>query len=141
MTPALLVVALGLAAPVKEPKTTADALVGKWAAESVVMDGEAAQPRPRTTWTFTPDWKSILAGGDQDSTEGTYKVDPTKEAAEIDISAGPKGGRPVKGLYRVEGDTLSLCLVGATDERPKKFEAPAESKAMVITFKRFKKKD
>jgi uncharacterized protein (TIGR03067 family) len=142
MTHALLVLAVTVAAPAaKDGKKDLPGLVGEWAAESAVVRGKPDNPPPGTTWTFTADGKSVLRVGDGNGeVAGTYKADPKKDPAEVDITAGPKGG-PVKGLYKVEGDTLTLCLVTDGEERPKKIESPADSKAIVITFKRVKKKD
>jgi uncharacterized protein (TIGR03067 family) len=139
MMPVLLFLALTAAAPQNEAKPTAAALVGTWKAEAVVMDGERSEPRPDVIWTFTAEGQSVLRVWADDSMEGTYKADAAKDPPEIDISSGPKLGLPAKGLFRVEGDALTLCLVGQAAARPKKFEAPAGSKAMLITLKRVKK--
>jgi uncharacterized protein (TIGR03067 family) len=141
MTHTLLVLAVTLAAPVKDGKKDPPGLVGEWAAESAVIRGKPDNPPPGTTWTFTADGKSVLRVGDGNGeVEGTYKADPKKDPAEVDITAGPKGG-PARGLYKVDGDTLTLCLVTDGEDRPKKIEAPAGSTAVLITFKRVKKKD
>jgi uncharacterized protein (TIGR03067 family) len=46
------------------------------------------------------------------------KLDPTKEPKEIDLVVGP--GKPILGIYKLDGDRLGLCL-GDEDNRPTEF--------------------
>lgn len=140
MNPVLFALAIAVDAPgPKEAKKEPPALVGVWAAEAAVKDGKPDNPPPGTTWEFTADGKSVLRiGGGGDTREGTYKADASKDPAEVDVSVGPKGD-PLKGLFAVDGDTLTLCFFTDSDERPKKIETASGSKAIVVTLKRVKK--
>jgi hypothetical protein len=44
----------------------------------------------------------------------------------------------VKGIYKIDGDTLTMCL-SPTGERPAKFESTAGGQTILMTFKRMKK--
>lgn len=143
MTPAILALAVAVAAPAAKdpPKTDVTTIVGEWDAESAMSRGKPDNPPPGTTWTFTAEGKSVLRiGGRDEPKDGTYKADPKKDPAEVDITDGPKG-RPMRGIYKVEGDTLTLCLSGDDEDRPKAFDAPAGSRVILIILKRAKKKD
>ena len=142
-TSVLLALAIAVAAPGTKnpPKKDPPALVGEWAGESGVEKGRALALPPGTGWVFTADGKSVLTlGGGAGSTEATYKADATKAPAELDLSDGPKG-KPLRGIFKVEGDTLTVCLVEGDADRPTAFESAAGSKAILLTLKRVKKKD
>jgi uncharacterized protein (TIGR03067 family) len=145
MSIALLVVAVAVAAPAaKDGKERPPSLVGEWEAVKGVRDGaETDIPAGRYTLTFTADGKMTERRAGGPNGEGTYATDPAKAPAEVDfVSTSEKGKPPVRGIYKVDGDTLTLCLVekdGA--ERPKSFDASDGSKAVLVILKRVRKKD
>jgi uncharacterized protein (TIGR03067 family) len=135
---ALAVVAPG---PKDPPKKDAASVVGEWVAESAVEKGRPRQPPPGTTWAFTAAGKSVLTLGGRDPAEGTYKADAGKAPAELDVSAGPTG-KPLRAIFRVDGDTLTVALVdGGEGDRPTAFESPAGSKVILMVLKRVVKKE
>ena len=146
---ASLVVGLALAvgAPAaKDPPKKDAGIVGEWVGEKATAGGkERPVPAGGITFTFTADGKFIVREGKREKPdEGSYKADSTKDPAEIDIMPpADKPGRPtIKGIYKVDGDTLTLCF-GRGDkdaaDRPTKFESPEGSNVMVMTLKRAKK--
>ena len=72
--------------------------------------------------------------------EGTYRVDPGSKPAAIDFehSEGTLKGKAWKGIYRLEGDTLTTCDNGPNLDkgRPSEFQAKAGSGYVLITFKK-----
>jgi uncharacterized protein (TIGR03067 family) len=133
--------AVVVSAPAKkeEPKKEAPSLVGEWYPESAVRGGKPDNPPEGTSITFTADGKFILKEGKRDKAEEvTYKADPKKDPAEIDITAPEKGDHAITGIYKFEKDTLILCIAMG-GERPKAFASPGGSEVMLITLKWVKK--
>jgi uncharacterized protein (TIGR03067 family) len=146
MTTALLALALVVAAPApkdKDTKKDGPAFVGEWVGVKAEVAGI---PLPATVgemrMEFKANGKVMLKDGDKAAEEGSYTADPKKDPAEIDLTPPPTGGKAetLVGIYKVEGDTLTLCLAVA-GVRPTSFESPAGSANMLLTFKRAKKKD
>ena len=142
MSPLLLGLALTVAAPGPKdpPKKDPPSLVGEWVVDSAVEKGRPRKPPPGSTWTFTADGKSVLTLGGRDPAEGTYKADAAKSPAELDVSAGPTG-KPLKAIFKVEGDTLTVALIDGDGDRPTMFESPAGSKVILMVLKRAGKKE
>lgn len=85
------------------------------------------------------DYTITLPGNDD---KGAIKLDETKSPKHIDLTTqkgGPFKGRNLAGIYKLDGDTVLLCLNSEKPERPAKFEAPAKTPLMLLTFKRDKK--
>jgi uncharacterized protein (TIGR03067 family) len=75
--------------------------------------------------------------------EATFKLDPSKTPKAIDITykEGPAAGQTVKGIYKLEGDTLAVCrALAEKDDRPNEFDAPKGSGRFLFVFKRAKTK-
>jgi uncharacterized protein (TIGR03067 family) len=142
MTSALLLMAASLAAPGPKdpPKKDPPALVGEWVVEGTVVAG---QPKPLpagAAWVFTADGKAeFRVGRGKPADRGTFTADPRKDPAEVDITLG--AGAAVRAIYRAEGDKLTLCMAQTGADRPKGFDAPPGSTAVLWTLKRVPKKE
>jgi uncharacterized protein (TIGR03067 family) len=140
----LVGLALAVGAPGKDP-TGKDppSIVGEWVGEKAVAGGkEQPVPAGGITFTFTADGKMTVKEGSRDKSDtGTYKTDAKKEPAEIDIIPPEDKKEPtVLGIYKLDGETLTLCFGrGKEGSRPTKFESAEGSQTIVITLKRAKK--
>jgi uncharacterized protein (TIGR03067 family) len=126
----------------KEPAAKDAPIVGEWVGEKAVAGGkEQPVPPGGITFTFAADGKLTVAEGKKERPDtGTYKTDPKKDPAEIDIIPPEDKKEPtVQGIYKVDGDTLTLCFGRGKGGRPTKFEAPEGSDVIVITLKKAKK--
>jgi uncharacterized protein (TIGR03067 family) len=137
--------ALTVGAPMKESPKKAEppSLVGEWECVEFIGGGRTATANEVAQigirMEFTADGKFRCREGKRDYPEGTYKRDPGKDPAEVDYTAGGimKGN---KGIYKVEKDTLTICVAEGGADRPTKFESPAGTRVMLVTFKRVEKK-
>ena len=96
---------------------------GTWAFRSLEVD---KQPVPSAMLTSS----FLLLDGDRfrmESPEATYEgiftIDVEKEPHWIDIDfvEGPESGNRCEGLFRIDGDQLTICLGLAGSSRPKEF--------------------
>jgi len=119
----------------------ADPLVGEWLCEKAVLGGRDSTPPPGSKITFTADGRALVRDGKRGKDEpNTYTSDPKKDPPEIDIR--PAGGTDTgfRGIYKIEGDILVVCVTVRGD-RPKRFESPEDSEVRLITMRRAKKAD
>jgi uncharacterized protein (TIGR03067 family) len=145
------VVALGLAmvvgAPAQKdaPKDKTPPIVGEWACTKLVGGGKESMDLDGVQLShmhmvFMADGKVRIKHG-EDSVEGKYTIDAKKDPAELDLAMGDDGkDKAAKLIYKIEKDMLIICGTKSGDERPTKFESPAGSKIMLMTFARVEKK-
>jgi uncharacterized protein (TIGR03067 family) len=117
-------------------------LQGTWTATKAERDGKAAEDVVGHQLTFTGDRFQLRSRDGKPLYEGTFRVDPSTKPAAIDFehTGGALKGKAWKGIYALDGDTLTTCDNGPNLEkgRPAAFEAKAGSGQILITFKRAK---
>lgn len=145
MTPTVLIgltLAVAAPAPKEAPKKDPPSLVGDWAVQSAVRGGKVEKDDGPASITFTADGKLRVREGKREKPEEIpYTHNPKKDPAEIDLTepgGGMKGGEVMKGIYRIDGDTLLLCL-SMEGDRPTTFDSPAGANRILVTLKRVKK--
>ena len=147
MSTLVLGLAIVIGAPgLKDPPKKDTGIVGEWIPESISMAGKAAKaPASGLRYEFTIDGKWIIRrdGADAKSTPREYKVDAKADPKTIDVGsvtpAAAAPARPMLGIYKVEGDTLTICFGTAGGERPTSFEPMENARAMVMVLKGAKK--
>jgi uncharacterized protein (TIGR03067 family) len=115
-------------------------LQGTWAATQAERDGKPAEDVVGHRLSFTGNRFQIRSGDGKTLYEGTFRVDPKTKPAAIDFehTEGDLKGKSWKGIYALDGDTLTTCDNGPNLDkgRPAAFEAKAGSGYVFITFKR-----
>lgn len=127
------------AQPVEEAQKK---LQGTWTATKAERDGKAAKDVFGHRLTFTGNRFRIQSKDGKTVYAGTVRVDPSAKPAAIDFehTDGPLNGKAWKGIYALDGDTLTTCdnAPNLDKGRPTAFEAKSGSGYVLITFKRVK---
>lgn len=97
-------------------------LEGAWTIVSVQEKGEKEQRPVGDTAVFKGN-KVIFSIGDEKET-AKFKIDSTKKPGWFDITTGPYKG---VGIYKLEGNTLKVCLNQSGKERPTAFKSEKDS--------------
>ena len=145
LTPVMcsLILGTGLAPAFAQPAEEARKnLQGTWTATKAERDGKAADDVVGHRLSFTGNRFQIRSKGGKPLYEGTFRVDPGTKPAAIDFehTGGALKGKAWKGIYALDGDTLTTCDNGPNPDkgRPAAFEAKTGSGHIVITFQRAK---
>src|SRR5262245_5882839 len=137
---ALLALSLPLGAPaLKDPPPKMPSIVGEWIRVGHTQSGEpVAVDRENHHQVFTAEgeWQYWYGNGRAQAGGKSYVVDMKQSPPTIDILLNPTGTGGWRGIYKIEKDTLTLCLVNIPGERPKTFESSAERPTTVWIFKR-----
>jgi uncharacterized protein (TIGR03067 family) len=117
-------------------------LEGTWTATKAERDGKAADDVVGHRLSFTGNRFRIQSRDGKPLYAGTVRVDPGAKPAAIDFehTEGALKGTAWKGIYALDGDTLTTCDNGPNPDkgRPTAFEATSGSGYVLITFKRAK---
>lgn len=115
-------------------------LRGTWTATKAERNGKAADDVLGHRLTITGNRFQIHAKDGKPLYAGTIRLDPGAKPAAIDFEhmGAALQGKAWKGIYVLDGDTLTTCDNGPDLDRgrPTAFEAKSGSGYVLITFKR-----
>jgi uncharacterized protein (TIGR03067 family) len=124
------------------PKETKQPLTGTW---NIIAAEYQGKPIPQQ---FLKDLKmkvTIAAGKitlayfwDRPHTEEIhFRLDPAQKPAWISGVGFEEKERSVPGIYRLDGDKLTVCFdLAAKPERPREFKSAASTERVVVTLQR-----
>ena len=145
MTPVLLTLGMAVAAPaLKDRPPKEPPIIGEWLR---VGHTEAGAPVPPDQephhQVFKADgtWQYSYGGRGGNSAGKSFVTDPRQRPPAIDIYMNRATGDGWRGIYKVEGETLTLCLVRGDRDRPKAFESTPDRPTTIWVFKRVKPKE
>jgi uncharacterized protein (TIGR03067 family) len=138
-----VILAAGLLLAADDPRGGADRekIQGVWKVRALVDNGNEQPPadHEKLRIHFTARHVTFTLGDQK--REGAYKLDPSRKPPriEIELTDGPSKGRKDSGVYRLEGDTLTLCLtLKPGEEPPADFTSKAGSGRTLFTLERVK---
>jgi uncharacterized protein (TIGR03067 family) len=117
-------------------------LQGTWSATKAERDGKGADDVVGNRLSFGGNRFQIRSKDGKPLYGGTFRVEPSAKPAAIDFEhrEGALKGKAWKGIYALDGDTLTICdnAPNLDKGRPAAFEAKSGSGYVLITFKRAK---
>jgi uncharacterized protein (TIGR03067 family) len=140
---AMLCLALTLGAPGLKDKPASPVLEGEWQAQSRSFNGKPAPYDPASVqYVFGPagEWVMFLEGKKIDEEKRTYEAIKDSRPLAINLTIGVSAEGPTfRGIYKIEGDILTICMRQGSDERPTEFKSEEGSRTYLYVFKRVKK--
>jgi uncharacterized protein (TIGR03067 family) len=110
---------------------------GIWRTSTSVYDGQEAPAEVVRSITRTVDKDHVVWKRDGKSFAGTkIELDPSRDPKAIDVipDGGQDRGERVLGIYKLEGDRLTICMAAPGQPRPKAFKAEKGSGHTLRTF-------
>jgi uncharacterized protein (TIGR03067 family) len=114
-------------------------MAGKW---KVVVNETDGKPLPKelidkfaSTLIVEGD-KYKVYFGDKLADEGTMKLDAAKNPKEID--ATPSKNPAMKGIYKIDGDTMTVCFSKPGGDRPAEFKSKEGTGQILLGYTRIK---
>jgi uncharacterized protein (TIGR03067 family) len=121
-----------------DAKKELEKLRGTWTLETRISGGKESKQAKALASQLRIDgsnWTVLIRG--KALSADRIVLDPSQNPKTIDRISEP-GGRKVvvRGVYKLQGDTLTVAVAPAGEARPKSFEAPKGSSTILSIYKR-----
>jgi uncharacterized protein (TIGR03067 family) len=116
------------------------AIAGKWTVTRMEIGGKVQDKSNDTSgeFDFGTDVVKFAATG-TDAAEFKHELRPKSKPAEINLFANSKYSKLVlRGIYKVDGDTLTVCVVPGNVDRPTRFESTKDGGEILFVLQRKK---
>jgi len=138
----VVVLAVGAPAPKENAKKDPPSIEGEWIAESFIDNGRPIPiPASGISFVFTKDNNYLFSENAMKSPASAFRIDLKKTPHEIDLDFPGFDGIVIRGIFKIEGNTLTLCNANPLGgvARPTEFESAEKSGRRLLVFKRAKK--
>ena len=127
------------AAPgLKGPPPAGADLAGEWVCEERLIGGRpdpnVAKDRPRFA-VSAGQWR--VWGATDWGNSSPLELNPAADPPELTVRGR---GDPLTGIYRLDGDTLTVCYVLGSGARPTAFTSPPDTPIRLMVLRRVKDK-
>jgi uncharacterized protein (TIGR03067 family) len=122
-------------------KKDLDLLQGIWTVTTLEIDGEKVSPDVYGNATVVIKGSRFTSEGMGDIYQGTVELDASANPRRIDMKfdAGPEKGNTNPGIYKLAGDSWTLCLATRGKKRPSSFKSKPDSGIALETLTRGKR--
>ena len=137
----LLITVLAVCAPGIKEAPPPNPIVGEWMIEMATYSGQLSAKSGAFSWVFTADGKRFTRqkGKDVGDKKFGYRLDPKAKPQTIDLTDDPSvPEKAIPGIYKIDGDELTICISGEKLARPTDFESAIGSPNKLYKFKRVK---
>jgi uncharacterized protein (TIGR03067 family) len=138
----LLVVSLAVVGPLtaadKDKEKDEDRLQGSWSVTATTFDGKAVPEDQVKGRKLTFKGKEFTSTGGPKERTLSFTLEPGKDPRRIDMKRADQE-QAVLGIYKLDGDELTICYGEPGKERPTKFKSEDGGRLYLMVLKRDKK--
>jgi uncharacterized protein (TIGR03067 family) len=119
----------------EEQKKELKAISGKFTVTKFEQEGDVAGPDKLKKMSVVQDNEKWTYESDEGKVEGTDVVYPDKKPKEIDSTYTgntPDAGKTVKGIYKIDDDTITYCWSAAGKDRPTEFSGKGKGMTLMV---------
>jgi len=143
----MLTLIVALAALAEAPKGIDEAalkkLQGSWQVTAQEHGGKRSPAKELASLTLEVARSRFTTrdGGDVKEDAEVVHLDAraTPAAVDLKITAGPDRDKVIKGIWKLDGEELTVCIAEPGRERPKEFKGAEGMGQTLLAFKRAKK--